>query len=620
MPLRSDILAPIPGDSPGGENLRYAPVYDKIKEARREDDDAAQGDWARERKVADWPLTIKLIGEALATKSKDLQLAAWLTEALLRKDGITGLKEGLDLMRDLVDQFWDSLWPEIEDGDAEFRATPLQWVGDRLEQAVRRAPITRNKLDWFKYKESRAVGYEDENAGEDKREARERAIAEGKITAEVFDAGFNASPKAYYVELEQAIDATLESLQALGELCDEKFGDVGPNFGKLRSTLEEVRHTVHILLVRKREKEPDEPAAVEDDGWGEAAPEAGPEPATPEEAMMAEASRVYAATSPAAAAPARAPARKSFAAEPADREDAIARVASAARYLRREDPYSPAPYLMLRGLRWGELRASGESIDAAMLAAPPTEVRQELKRLASESMWAEVLEAAETAMEQPWGRGWLDLQRYVWRACYELGSYYDPISTAVRSELRALLADIPGLTETTLEDDTPTANAETLAWIKEQVAAAAQPQAEPAWAAPAEEEREESGMGAAPDAFELALQAVHTGDAGEGVAILVREAAQERSPRARFNRKVQLARLCMAAGYEHIALPILQELDAELQRRRLEDWEAADVLAHPLVLLYRCLGKTGGSSEEEKQKLYARICCLDPVQAIACSR
>jgi len=43
------------------------------------------------------------------------------------------------------------------------------------------------------------------------------------------------------------------------------------------------------------------------------------------------------------------------------------------------------------------------------------------------------------------------------------------------------------------------------------------------------------------------------------------------------------------------------------------------VLAHPLVLLYRCLGKTQGS-EEEKQKLYARICCLDPVQALACSR
>ncbi len=50
MPLRSDIFDPIPGDNPGGENLRYAPIYDKIKEARRQDDDAPQGEWARERK------------------------------------------------------------------------------------------------------------------------------------------------------------------------------------------------------------------------------------------------------------------------------------------------------------------------------------------------------------------------------------------------------------------------------------------------------------------------------------------------------------------------------------------------------------------------------------------
>ena len=282
MPLRSDILAPIPGESPGGENLRYAPIYDKIKEARREDDDAAQGDWQRERKVADWPLTIKLSSEALATKSKDLQLAAWLTEALLRTQGVAGLREGLELIRGMLEQFWDSLWPELEDGDAEFRATPLQWVGDRLEQAIRRVPLTRNRLDWFKYKESRAVGYEDGNAGTEKAEARQQAIADGKITGEEFDAGFNATPKAFYVELEQTFDATLETLESLGRICDEKFGDVSPNFGNLRKFLEEVRQTVHILLVRKREKEPDELAAGEEASWSAAA-EAQPEAAAEEE-------------------------------------------------------------------------------------------------------------------------------------------------------------------------------------------------------------------------------------------------------------------------------------------------------------------------------------------------
>ena len=142
MPLRNDLLNPIAGENPSGQNLRYAPVYDKIKEARREDDDAAQGDWKRERKVADWPLVVKTAGETLATKSKDLQLAAWLTEALLKTQGVGGLRDGLDLLKGLIEGFWDTLYPEIEDGDLEMRAAPLDWVGGRLDRAVktRRSP------------------------------------------------------------------------------------------------------------------------------------------------------------------------------------------------------------------------------------------------------------------------------------------------------------------------------------------------------------------------------------------------------------------------------------------------------------------------------------------------
>src|SRR5665811_2289460 len=110
MPLRDDLLNPIPGSNACGENLKYAPVYDKIKEARREDDDAPQGEWQRERKTADFPLVIKLAGEALATKSKDLQLAVWLTEALLKQEGFSGFRAGLNLIQSLLETHWDGLY------------------------------------------------------------------------------------------------------------------------------------------------------------------------------------------------------------------------------------------------------------------------------------------------------------------------------------------------------------------------------------------------------------------------------------------------------------------------------------------------------------------------------
>src|SRR5882724_4843125 len=105
MPLRDDLLNPIPGPNPSGENLKYNPVYDKIKEARRQDDDAPQGEWQRERKIADFPQVLKLAGDALATKSKDLQLAAWLTEALVNREGFAGLREGLKLIQGLIENF-----------------------------------------------------------------------------------------------------------------------------------------------------------------------------------------------------------------------------------------------------------------------------------------------------------------------------------------------------------------------------------------------------------------------------------------------------------------------------------------------------------------------------------
>src|ERR1035438_1130084 len=105
MPLRNDLLNPISAENPAGENLRYAPVYDKIKDARREDDTAPQGEWKVERKTADWALVAKLASDAIATKSKDLQLAVWLAEAMLRREGVAGLREVLDLTRGLIETF-----------------------------------------------------------------------------------------------------------------------------------------------------------------------------------------------------------------------------------------------------------------------------------------------------------------------------------------------------------------------------------------------------------------------------------------------------------------------------------------------------------------------------------
>jgi type VI secretion system protein ImpA len=593
MPLPEGLLNPIPGDNPSGKTLRYDPVYDKIREARREEDVLPQGDWSREVKKADFPVVIKLTTEALSTKSKDLQLAAWLTEAITFRDHIAGLREGLDLLRGFMETFWDTLYPEIDDGDLEFRAGPLAWVGSKLDGGVRRLPLTKSKLDYFKFQESRRVGYEADAVSEEKAAARATAIAEKKCTAEEFDEAVKATGDAYYEKLAANLVAALESLQSLETLSDEKFGREAPSFANLRTALEEVQDMV------KQYHQP--------------APEVTEEPAeAPAEEAVEESAGVTAAGAPAAK-------KKSVTAEPADREDAIQRLAIVAHFLRHESAVNPVPYLLLRALRWGELRAAGATLDPALLEAPPTEKRTVIKKMSMEGDWAGVLEDSEQAMSLPCGRGWIDLQRYAVRACESLGSDYEPVASGIRSALKALLADYPDLLNSSLMDDTPTANLETQTWLKENILPPPPAPSEPDFApaavltsSPSDSVNGEKG----PDVIELAMKAARAGKVQEAIGILTREMNNERTGRGRFQRHIQLANIFLATKHEAIAYPILVELAEEIERRKLEEWEEAAIVAQPLALLYRCAEKLG-RDDAEKEKIYQKLCRLDPGQALS---
>lgn len=199
--LVDELLQPIPGDNPSGQDLRYDKVYDDIREARREDDDLNQGAWQTERKVADLPKTISLSTDVLKKRTKDLQIAAWLTDALLRKEGFAGLAMGLKLFHGLLGKFWETLYPPIEEDDLELRAAPL---AIKFDLRVRESPLNREGHSWFLYTESRAVGYEDQAKDANQKKARDLKITkEKKLAPELFDKSFRETPKAFYAGLEK---------------------------------------------------------------------------------------------------------------------------------------------------------------------------------------------------------------------------------------------------------------------------------------------------------------------------------------------------------------------------------------------------------------------------------
>jgi type VI secretion system protein ImpA len=580
MPLQtSELLQPIAGDSPGGADVRYEPIFDQIKRARIEEMDLPTGDWSRERKTADYALVVKLSTDVLRKQSKDLQVAAWLTEALLNREGFGGLRAGLELLGSLVVEFWEHLYPEIEDGDLEFRAAPLDWVGQYLESAVRLLPVTAKGDSIFAYRESRAVGSEEDADTYQKKEARDEALKAGKVSAEMFDDSFTATPKAWYKQTIGDIDGALAAIDALDMVGQEKFLDVAPRYTPLRNALLEVRQVVAPLLAKKLELEPDPIEEVPEEAAGEEGGEAG-----------ASAAAGGAAT---------------VSAVPRTRAEAEARVTAAARYLRAENPTDPAPYLLLRGFRWGELRINGDRVEPKLLAAPPTELRAKLRGMLLDARWQQLLEAAEDVMATAYGRGWLDLQRYVLTACAGLGSEYDHVASAIRGALQSLLQDLPQLTSLVLMDDTPTANVETQNWLREVVPTGDTVSAP----SPVYDRRMDRGL------FERALEKVRAGEPEKAIEMLIRQSAQERSARERFLRRSEAAGIMVDAGREAVAMPILEQLAQEIDRHSLEEWESGETIAQALGLLYRCLQRTEGNSST-MESLYLRICRLDPLRAM----
>jgi type VI secretion system protein ImpA len=488
------------------------------------------------------------------------------------------------------------LFPPTDDDDLEPLAAPLDWLNARLEVPLKSIALNSAGHSWYRFKESRALGYEESVKDPNQKKNREKALKEGKLPPEEFDRAFTATAKAFYVATEKSLDRTLAAITQLDAVCTELLKEVAPSFAKLSSSVEEVRHVVHQLLEKKREVEPDPPEA--------------PPVTTIESEMEA------VATEPEATQHASGVLKVSLngTSEPVERRDAIEAVAAAAALLRKRNPSSPAPYLMLRGLRWGELRSASVLGDATMLEAPPTEVRCQIKSLALEGRWVELLETAETLMAFPYSRAWLDLQRFVVESCVALGPSFDAIARAIRSELRTLLRDIPELLDATLMDETPVANPETRSWLHDLISESQEPA--PVLTRNMEFQTSDSFRKKFVDPYLVAMSAMATGDHQKAFEIMREEIARQRSGRGRFFRRLQLVQLCISAQKETIAQPILEDLLAAADAHKIEDWEDRETVAEALAIMMSS-SKRIQSDAKEKQKYFERICRLDPVKALA---
>src|SRR5215510_3382030 len=133
------LLAPIPGDSPQGVDIRedYSATspYNRLRDARSEARDAERGQEAGDSDARDpgplWRTVRELAVKTLAETTKDLEVAAWMTEAFVRSHGLAGLYAGARTMAGLAERYWDDLFPLPDDYGMETRVAPVTGLNGR---------------------------------------------------------------------------------------------------------------------------------------------------------------------------------------------------------------------------------------------------------------------------------------------------------------------------------------------------------------------------------------------------------------------------------------------------------------------------------------------------------
>jgi type VI secretion system protein ImpA len=231
------ILTPILGDNPAGESLKYQPVYDEIREARRADDTLGMEDsWEGDIKTSDWHKVVELTTEVLTHRSKDIQVAVWLLEALVQTEGFSGYVAGSQVLNGILSKFWDCAYPEIEDDDLDYRIGPLEFLNNKLSFLLMQVAITDpsvspgySMLDW---QESRRIVAA--SASE-----RLALVAEGKVPVEELESAATKSSLSFYDTLLEVLKSGQEEFERLDEIVDLKFGKEAPRLSEIRKSLEE---------------------------------------------------------------------------------------------------------------------------------------------------------------------------------------------------------------------------------------------------------------------------------------------------------------------------------------------------------------------------------------------
>jgi type VI secretion system protein ImpA len=266
------ILAPLAGDQPTGADLRqdYAPnsIYFRLRDARAAARDAerqAETEGGDEGLLALWRPVATLAVGALKANSKDLEIATWLTEALVRIAGLRGLMAGASVIGGLVERFWDGVFPMPDEHGMETRLAAVaglsgQGADGTLMQPLRKTTVFRrpdgSPLSLWQYQAALELSGISDPA------RRAQRIEAGVMPFEDVEKEARLAGAPYWSAHRASLVQVVAAWKEMERVLDEKAGSESPSGNRVREVLE------LMLEISKRFAPPD---VTETTAEGEAA-------------------------------------------------------------------------------------------------------------------------------------------------------------------------------------------------------------------------------------------------------------------------------------------------------------------------------------------------------------
>lgn len=262
--LIEQIGAPISGGNPAGVDTRIDRSFNRIKDARNEasriekranedltDQTKSQKDMVtRGQSLPHWKTVVDLGCQALATRTKDLDIASYVIEATVRTEGFAGLADAFRWTRLMVDGVWGQIYP-VPDADEGVEVTLAQTIEDRIQPISRLSGgesegLLVEPLSWIEITNGRDYGpycfwqyrqaLEYEKCSESEQEVRR---GRGTVTLEQFTTAVNQTSDADYQDQIKAISDCKVEYGLLIASITKKIDEAEAQLSELMESLPE---------------------------------------------------------------------------------------------------------------------------------------------------------------------------------------------------------------------------------------------------------------------------------------------------------------------------------------------------------------------------------------------